>query len=346
MEVSSFWTYGRLKLWKSRGFRIAFIWIVLLGSIAVFADFILALLDFTAFEILETESSYQAPFSKSTEGIHFFGTDHLGRDLMARMIYGSRHSLSIALISSFIALGIGVSVGMLSAYYGNKLRKQKVLLVLVSLLLFVAFCYLAIWLNSRIYALLSFAVLSLLFVGKGTTGIPIPIDSLVLRLIEFMRAIPTLVILIVAHYLFEYWNFWFVSALFGLLSWPRFAVYVRSEIEGRKTKTVVDAARLSGLSTRKILWEYLLPDLVGPITVIFLFTAARIIIVESSLAFVGIYYGIESVSWGEILSEANRNIQAWWIGLFPILAITLTVYALLYCGQKVVELQRPRRQFA
>ena len=132
--------------------------------------------------------------------------------------------------------------------------------------------------------------------------------------------------------------------LLGLTSWPFLARVVRSEALTIARREFVEAARATGASGARILVRQVIPNLLPVAVVVLTLFASRIILIEAGLAFLGL--GDQNrISWGLLANNAQQFLQsAWWMTVFPGLAIALTVLGLNLVGDSVneaLEHQRP-----
>src|SRR5262249_41047117 len=114
----------------------------------------------------------------------------------------------------------------------------------------------------------------------------------------------------------------------GLTSWPGDARYARAEILKARDLDYTRAARAAGATTARILWRHLLPNALAPLLVSAGFGVAWAILAEAALSFLGVGLPPPASSWGGILSTAPVSVEAaWWLALFPGIALFLTVSA-------------------
>jgi peptide/nickel transport system permease protein len=215
---------------------------------------------------------------------HPFGTDDLGRDLLARVVAATPISLAIGLVAAAVSLGIGFAVGATAGYFGG------VVDLVLSRLIEVMLCF--------------------------------PVLFLLLALAAFLPPSPSTVIVAI-----------------GLTTWAGDARYARTEILRIRELDYARAARAMGASTPRILVRHLLPNALPPLIVSAAFGVGWAILAEAALSFLGVGLPAPAVSWGGILSSAPNWIEeAWWIALFPGLALFLTVaaYNLLAEGLRAV----------
>lgn len=217
----------------------------------------------------------------------WFGTDTLGRDIGAGLAYGAQVSLLIGLVSTVVALAIGVPLGAIAGYFGG-------------------------WL-----------------------------DDALMRFTEFFQTIPSFALAIVIVAILEPSISSIVLAI-ALVSWPPVARLVRGEFLSLRSREYVQAAVLSGLTPPAIIFRQVLPNTISPIIVLASLMVASAILLESALSFLGL--GDPNVmSWGYMIG-AGRTVlrQAWWICVFPGVAILLTVLSLNLIGEGLNDAFNPR----
>lgn len=167
------------------------------------------------------------------------------------------------------------------------------------------------------------------------------VDMLISRLFEIMLSIPTFFLLITVAAIFRP-SIFMTMAIIGLTSWVGIARFTRSEFLRIRNLDYVTAAISIGVSSRKIMFQHILPNALAPVIVSVVLGIAGAILVESSLSFLGIGVPAQLVTWGSILNEASGATFAWWLAVFPGFAIFITVLAYYLVGEGLREVLDPR----
>jgi len=221
---------------------------------------------------------------------YLLGTDQLGRDILSRIIYGSRISLLIGLLSVVLSLPIGVGVGLFAGYFTGRLDDITMRIADVQL---------------------AFPFILLAITIAGVLG-PSPRN----------------VILILA-----------------VGGWVVYARLARGQALSLREKEFIEAARSLGGGSFRILFRHMLPNVVSPIIVVGTFGVAQMILLESSLSFLGLGVQPPTPSWGGMLNDGRPYITvAWWLTTFPGAAIMLTVLGINFVGDWLRDLLDPRLQ--
>jgi peptide/nickel transport system permease protein len=129
----------------------------------------------------------------------------------------------------------------------------------------------------------------------------------------------------------------------GITGWVSFARIVRAEVLSVREREFVLAARALGASDGRIISRAILPNVMGSVTVVAAFTFAQMIVVESSLSFLGLGVQPPTPTWGGMLNDARTYLQvAWWPATFPGLALLLTVLGVNLLGNWLRNALDPR----
>jgi peptide/nickel transport system permease protein len=218
---------------------------------------------------------------------HLLGTDQLGRDVLSRLIYGSRISLSVGLLGVVVSGTLGVILGLLAGHYRGK------------------------------------------------------VDDLVMRLVDLQMGFPSLLLALYILYVSGPG----VSKVILVLAITRWMVYARltrSLMLSLREEDFVQAARVIGCDSGRIIGRHMLPNLMSPLLVIATLEIATMILVEASLDFLGLGIQPPQTSWGLMLSQGRAYLtSAWWLVVFPGLTILVTTLAFNLLAGWVREITDP-----
>jgi peptide/nickel transport system permease protein len=166
-------------------------------------------------------------------------------------------------------------------------------------------------------------------------------DALLGRITELFQVIPRFVLALLVVALFGS-GIWKLILVIGLLSWPQAARVVRSQFLALRSAAYVDAARGLGSSGARIIFSEILPNVLAPVVVIASLDVAGAILLEASLGFFGLS-DPNLISWGMMLNNAQAHLrQAWWMSVFPGLAISLAVLGFNLAGDGLNDATNPR----
>ena len=294
---------------------------------------------------------------------HHLGTDKLGNDLFAGLIHGCRVSLKIGLLATLIATILGVLLGAFSGYFGNDRlysTQGRWYLCLLGILLGYFWGFV-----SRIYVIkdafsegffvsvaqIVWSISLIVILGIGFTQIGrllnrfgilkktlvVPLDSLVQRFSEVFTALPKLLIIITLAAVFREKSVGMVIAIIGLTNWTSVSRFTRAEMLKTRDLSYIESARSLGLPWYRVIFRHALPNAFAPVFIEVAFLVSGSIVLESSLSFLGIGVPDNVVSWGSILSGGRQQFDAWWLVLFPGIAIFLTVLCLNILGESIRE---------
>jgi peptide/nickel transport system permease protein len=163
-----------------------------------------------------------------------------------------------------------------------------------------------------------------------------------MRLVDLMLCFPTFFLILAVIAVLEP-SIWNIMIIIGLTSWMGVARLVRAEFLTLKEREFVQAARALGAKDGCIIFRHLLPNALAPVMVSATLGVAGAILTESALSFLGLGVQPPTPSWGNILTAGKDNIEiAWWLSVFPGLAILITVMGYNLLGEGIREAIDPR----
>lgn len=168
------------------------------------------------------------------------------------------------------------------------------------------------------------------------------VDTVIMRLVDVMLSIPTffLILAVIAFLTPSIWN---IMIVIGLTSWMGVTRLVRAEFLSLQGREFVLAAQTLGARDRRLIFRHLLPNSLTPIIVSSVLGVASAVLLESALSFLGLGVQAPQASWGNILTDGKVYIQfAWWLSLFPGLAILITVLGYNLLGEGLRDALDPR----
>ncbi len=219
---------------------------------------------------------------------NWLGTDEQGRDVLSRMIHGSRISLSVGLVAVSLYTLIGIILGALAGYFGGKA------------------------------------------------------DWWISRLIEVMICFPTFFFVLTLLAILGPSLYW-IMVVIGVTGWTGIARLVRGEFLKLRDQDFIVACRSQGMKTRRIIFRHILPNALAPVLVSATFGIASAILIESSLSFLGFGVQPPTPSWGDLLSQSRDFMDiAWWLTIFPGIAIFLTITSYNLVGEGLRDAIDPK----
>ncbi|KAA9325033.1 ABC transporter permease [Adhaeribacter soli] len=282
---------------------------------------------------------------------HWFGTDSMGRDVLANLIFGFRTGFQVAIPVISIAFLIGILLGSIGAYFGNrKLTISRGAIFALSVCLFLWYYY-GLYLGASVFgeikwfwfvlALLAALVVSGIGFKWLLKRLPffrkqvfVPADELVLKTTEVLTSVPRL-ILVLSLAAVSSPGIGNILLLLSLTYWSGPARLVRGEVLRIKELSYTEAARVSGVPVFRLLFRHILPNAAGPLITAFAFGLGNLLALEATLSFLGIGLPPETPSWGRMLAEARLNPDAWWLLFFPVLCLCLTILAVQAIGNGI-----------
>jgi len=232
----------------------------------------------------------------------WFGTDAKGRDLLSRVVWGSRISLQVAFAATLCSLLIGVTYGALAGYLGG--RVDNLMMRLVDVFYSIPFIFLVIF------------VISLLNEYRSDLN-DIGIDYIAIFYV-----------------------------VIGLVYWLTMARVVRGQVLSLRNQEFIEAARVLGASTPRILFTHLVPNVLSIVIVYLTLTIPAIMLFEAFLSFLGLGVEPPRVSWGLLALDSAEAIfpikTFWWLVAWPALAMGSTLLALNVLGDGLRDALDPK----
>lgn len=267
-------TYRRRRKARNVMFWAALGWLALIVFVAITADW----LPLTSPNAVNISDKLTPPFY---DPAYPLGTDGLGRDLLARLAFGARVSLTISVAAVTIGLIVGGLIGMTAGFYRGRIESATMAVVNV---------------------ILAFPGLVLLLGLVAVVGQSLPA----------------------------------ITAVVGVLSIPVYARVARATTLAVSQREYVLAARAMGATNRRILFREIFPNVILPVMAFGLIALGLIIVLEGSLAFLGLSVQPPAATWGSTIAEGKRHLQdAPHVALMPSLAMFLTVLSINFVGDSL-----------
>lgn len=292
---------------------ICVLFLLLLIIVALFPAFFAPLpYDLTSFQDKLAPPGSIAAGDKLAGHRYILGADRLGRDMLSRLIYGTRVSIAVAFIGAGVSFLIGVAYGLISGYSRQSI--DNVMMRIVDVVYG--------------YPTLILIILLQVFLTAAAQQDPENISGLERIVIDLDNSTGGL---------------FFVFVAIGAVSWLNMARLTRGQVLHYREQEFVQAAEAIGSPRRKIMLRHLLPNVLGPLIVAETLAIPTYIYTEAFLSFIGLGVQPPTPSWGGMISDAYGALRsAPHLILFPALALSLTMLAFNFLGDAVRDAMDPR----
>ena len=210
---------------------------------------------------------------------YYLGTDSLGRDVLSRIIYGTRVALTVALVAGSITCIVGATLGLMAGFLRG-------------------------W-----------------------------VDMVMSRFIDIWMAFPPVLFSILLIAVLGPGLFSIIVAIV-VIDWTRFARVVRAEAMAQGAMDYVASAQVAGRGRIGIMLREILPNVLPTIVVLLTLEMGIAVIVEAILSFVNLSISTDDATWGSMIAEGRTSVhQAWWVLVFPLITLFLTVLSFSQLGE-------------
>jgi peptide/nickel transport system permease protein len=167
------------------------------------------------------------------------------------------------------------------------------------------------------------------------------IESLIMRIVDLAISLPVMLIALLFGVLFGP-SFSNIVIIISLLLWSQFARMARGETLRVRQQDFIELARTAGCSRLTIMWRHILPNVAGSLVVLATLQVGTVIIMEASLSFLGVGVPPPAPAWGSMIADGRSYVvSAWWLCIFPGLAILMTVLAMNVLGDELTDALNP-----
>ena len=323
VKGESLWRDAMKRLMRNRMAVLGLIIIILFIILAIFADFI-APKDYSTQVLADNNAAPQwvidmFPIMKAKDdggyvtvsNAYILGADDLGRDILSRIIYGTRISLAIAFVGPLVSIIIGLPLGVIAGYFGG--RVDNIIMRVVDV--FYAFPTILVIILMMAYFRGAFNEAS----QSGTLGYALYLAD---------RSMGGML---------------FIFIGVGITSWVGLARLARGEVLSAREREYIIAARSIGARERTIMFNHVMPNILGPLIVAETLTIPVYIRYEAFLSFIGLGVNRPTPSWGSMISDGSKAISSYpHQAIFPAIALFLIMFAFNFLGDGLRDALDPR----
>ncbi len=239
-------------------------------------------------QVQDIGSRLLAPGQSSPAGFHPLGTDALGRDLLAQLVWGARVSLLVGVMAVLLSGLVGVVLGLIAGHFGGA------------------------------------------------------IENVIMRVVDIFMAMPFLILVLALAAVLGAGIRNIILAL-TLLGWVSYTRIVRAEVLALRQQEFVHAARSIGVPDRRIMLRHILPNAMSSVIVLATLELGRMILSEASVSYLGFGVQPPTPAWGVMTADGQQYIySAWWVPVFPGIAILITVLGANMLGDWLRDRSDPR----
>jgi len=286
-------------LWKDALYRLMRNRMATTGAVIVIALCITAIFAPLVAPYAYDEANFWDNYAKPGEK-YWLGADFMGRDLLSRIIYGARVSLSVALMGATVSFVVGIAYGLIAGYAGGKVDNYMMRLVDIG------------------YGVPTLLLIILLMVYFKSTFTSVQPGTFAGMLTSIDNALG---------------GMFFIFIGIGLTSWLGMARLARGMTLSLKEKEFIETARAMGASNLRIISRHILPNIIGPCIISQTLTIPTYILYEAFLSFIGLGVNPPTPSWGMMISEGYQGMRSYpHLVLFPALALSITMFAFNFLG--------------
>jgi ABC-type dipeptide/oligopeptide/nickel transport system permease subunit len=272
-------------LWRDRSGVVG---LLLFAVVVISAVFTLTLAPYDPLQQNLRDSKMPPAWDVEGSWAHPLGTDNLGRDLLSRIIYGSRVSLTVGFFGVVIAGTLGLVLGAVAGYLGGR------------------------------------------------------VDTLIMSVVNLVLSLPYLLFVVVIASILGR-SLLNVILIFGITCSPIFARVTRGEVLRMRESGYVESAISAGAGTGRIIFDHIIPNLIGPLITLATFEMSAMIFYEAGLGFLGLSVPPSVPSWGNMLAAGRRYLTTYpWIATWPGLAIMWTSLGMNLLGDWLRDVLDPR----
>jgi oligopeptide transport system permease protein len=277
------WADARTRFMRNKAAVVSLVLLILIALACIIGPFVLPY----DFDTADWDAMSLPP---SMKGMHWWGTDESGRDLLVRCLIGGRISLMVGVLATIASVAVGIAWGATAGFLGGR------------------------------------------------------VDGIMMRIVDMMYAIPYLLIAILLVTILGR-EFYLVVLAITAFSWMDMARVVRGQTLSLRTMEFVEAARAIGVPTRRIIFSHIVPNLLGIVVIYTTVTVPSVILTESVLSFLGLGIQEPMTSWGVLIEDGTKVMDATpWMLLFPGALLSLTLYCFNFIGDGLRDALDPKER--